>query len=127
MKKALLKFLIVVLILIAYLLLGHFFHLYFRCPIYTVTKLYCPGCGLTRMLLSILKLDFYQAFRYNPLIFIMLPFIIFLYIEKTYSETKNKKSISKKIPNYVWYIILIIVLLYGILRNIIPYLEPTVI
>lgn len=37
--------------------------------------LYCPGCGGTRMVQSILKLDFYQAFRYNPLVFVLLALI----------------------------------------------------
>ena len=32
----------------------------------------CAGCGGTRMFLSILKLDFYQAFRYNPYVFSLL-------------------------------------------------------
>lgn len=79
------------------------------------------------MLYSIIKLDFYQAFRYNQLIFIMLPFTITLYIEDLYSHQKNKKSLYKKIPEYIWYIIIIILLIYGIIRNIIPYFAPTAI
>ncbi len=127
MKKKIIKIIILIIILIAYLILGKIFNIYLRCPIYETFHVYCPGCGLTRMLLSILKLNFYQAFRYNPLVFIMLPFSLFLLIEKLYSEYKNKKSLYSKIPNYVWYIILVILIAYGILRNIIPYLEPTII
>lgn len=38
----------------------------------------CPGCGMTHALLSLLKLDFYGAAKYNILIFFM-PYV-FLYI-----------------------------------------------
>ena len=51
------------------------------CPFHFITGLYCPGCGITRMIKSILKLDFYQAFRYNQLLFILLPFFIIIIID----------------------------------------------
>ncbi len=38
----------------------------------------CPGCGLTRALRALLRLDIVGAFRYNPLIFAM-PYV-FVYI-----------------------------------------------
>jgi len=38
----------------------------------------CPGCGMTRAFLALLKLDFWEAFKYNALIFYM-PYL-FLYI-----------------------------------------------
>lgn len=31
----------------------------------------CPGCGTTRMFLSMFKLDFVRAFQYNPASFIL--------------------------------------------------------
>ena len=43
----------------------------------------CPGCGMTRALRALLRLDFVAAFTYNPLIF-ALPYVfcyIFLPIE----------------------------------------------
>lgn len=125
MKRIVIKILIFLIILILYLVLGSVFNIYIGCPIHDITGFHCPGCGLTRMLLSILKLDFYQAYRYNPLLFIALPFIIFLYFNNLYCKLYNKKSIIKKIPNWFWYIILFIVILYGIMRNIIPYFAPT--
>lgn len=38
----------------------------------------CPGCGMTRALICLLKLDFAGAWGYNPLIFAM-PYV-FLYL-----------------------------------------------
>jgi len=121
------KLLVFISLLLTYILLGSVFHIYIFCPINEFTGLHCPGCGITRMLLSILKLDFYQAFRYNPLLFVMFPFFIFLLIDEIISEFKNKKSILKKIPNKYTYTFIFVLILYGILRNIIPYLAPTTI
>ena len=125
MKKKIIKILLGCLLLIIYLILGKKFNIFIKCPIHEIFHVYCPGCGLTRMLLSLLKLDFYQAFRYNPLLFILLPFAIFLFIENIYSEYKKKKSIFKRIPNYIWYILIMILLTYGVVRNFFPYLSPT--
>ena len=35
----------------------------------------CPGCGMTRALRAVLRLDFAGAFAYNPLIFTM-PYVL---------------------------------------------------
>lgn len=37
------------------------------CPIKFVTGVSCPGCGMTRAWLSVLRLDFAAAFYYHPL------------------------------------------------------------
>lgn len=43
------------------------------CLFYTLTGLKCPGCGVTRMALCLLRLDFSGAWRQNPAIFSFLP------------------------------------------------------
>lgn len=37
------------------------------CPIKFVTGVSCPGCGMTRAWLSVLRLDFAAALHYHPL------------------------------------------------------------
>ena len=49
------------------------------CPIKALTGLNCPGCGITRMFVALFHGDIYQAFRYNPLVFIELPIIAILF------------------------------------------------
>ncbi len=39
------------------------------CPVYGLTGFPCPGCGLTRAGLMVLRLDFASAWRMNPFIF----------------------------------------------------------
>ncbi|WP_287216798.1 DUF2752 domain-containing protein [Rhodococcus sp. (in: high G+C Gram-positive bacteria)] len=37
------------------------------CPTYTLLGIYCPGCGTSRMLYSLLHLDVASALHYNAL------------------------------------------------------------
>ncbi len=103
--------------LLLYLKLG----IYIPCLFRKFTGFYCPGCGITRMFLSILRLDFYQAFRYNPLVFILFVEVILFKILRF--------NFSKKSKEYASYFLLVVVIFYGVLRNIelFSYLKPTVI
>ncbi len=111
---------------IVLLLCTYFFK--FPCMIYETTGLYCPGCGITRSIIALIHLDLYQSFRYNPLIFILYPVLIPYIIYEGYICLFNKDDkITKKIPNKAIYLLLIIIIVYGILRNIdyFDYLKPT--
>ena len=44
-------------------------------------NLHCPGCGLTTAFISILKLNFKNAFEANWLIFIIVPLGIYYIIQ----------------------------------------------
>ena len=127
MPKGVKKLILLTIILIAYLILSSIFHIYLLCPLHSITNLYCPGCGVTRMLLSILKLDFYQAFRYNPLLFICLPFFIYLLIDYVISLYKKKKPLYTRINSKIYIALIVIFIIYGILRNIYLPLAPTVV
>jgi hypothetical protein len=115
---------IIIVLLIFYSIFVELTHIAIPCPIHRLTGFYCPGCGVSRMLLSIIKLDFKKAFSYNQLLFILLPFGIFLFIESIISDIKNRTPLYKKINNIVWYILIAILLIYGVLRNIFPVLAP---
>lgn len=134
MKRKIYKVLIITLVII--LLSYIYYHYLFKngivipCIFHKITNLYCPGCGVTRMILSLIKLDFYQAFRYNSLITIFVPFILFLLIDFIIKWiTGNKNYFYIKIPNKIWIVLLIITISFGVIRNI-PYFDyfiPTVI
>jgi len=118
MKKKIIILIIAIILLTTYLILGSKFNIYIECPILKITKLYCPGCGITRMLKSIITLDFYQAFRYNTLIFCLLPlFLVYIILEIRYIITKKTNFLNNKKYDKYWMTILIITILFGILRN----------
>lgn len=53
---------------IAYSLLNYFD---ITCVFLELFKIPCPGCGMTRALVSLIKLDFCQALRHNVMVFFM--------------------------------------------------------
>ena len=123
MKKRLIKIIFlnafIVIISFIYYFLNKYFNIGIPCLFYKITGLKCPGCGITRLIFSLIKLDFRQAFFYNPLVFILLPFIGFYIIYQEYLYiTKKEDQIIKKIPSYIYYVLIIILIIYAILRNI---------
>lgn len=93
------------------------------CMFYKITGLYCPGCGITRLIISLFHFDLYQAFRFNPLIFILLCCgIIYIFLCLIKQKIIN-------IPNYVYITLLITFIIFGIMRNIplFSFLLPTVV
>ena len=98
------------------------------CLFHEVTSLYCPGCGMSRALISLVQLNIYQAIRYNALVIVLVPVFIIYLILKIESYINNR-PMRFKVPNYIIIIALIVVILYGVLRNIplFDFLKPTVV
>ena len=44
----------------------------------------CIGCGITRAIISILKFNFKEAIEYNPLVIIVFPLLIYVWIKYIY-------------------------------------------
>ena len=97
----------------------------YKCIYRELFNIYCAGCGFTRMIESIINLKFYQAFRYNPLFFILFIIFIpyFIYQIYLYIRYGNIKKPSLKLL----IILVIILFIYMVLRNIplFNYLIPT--
>ena len=58
------------------------------CPIDWLFWIPCAGCGMSRALVAVLHFDFYSAWCYHPLIYLM-PFVALLYL--------FRKKIDKKV------------------------------
>lgn len=59
----------------------------FACIWKKLFKTICPGCGFTRALICVSRLDFQKAFYYHPL-FWTLPILIYCYVGRN-SKIKN--------------------------------------
>ena len=70
------------------------------CPIRFVTGISCPGCGMTRAWLSLLKGDLEQAFHYHPLFFLP-PVCMVIYL--------CRKHISQNSRKYLWYFFIFLI------------------
>ena len=124
MKKNKIVFIGIILIIsYGYYFLNSKFGFSIPCVFNEITGFYCPGCGVTRMIFSIIKLDFYQAFRYNPLLFILSILYIIFVIERVIRRKDYKVS------NKTAIVILVILILFAVARNIsaFSYLAPTVV
>lgn len=96
---------------------GHFV----SCPSKSILGLNCPGCGSQRLIHHLFHLNFEEAFKYNPLLFIFFPFVIYLagiFISNLLFGTKYRVMLLYK--NWFVYMLFGIFILYGILRNL-PY------
>lgn len=90
--------------LIFFLYLNKNYGFYIPCLFHKLTNLYCPGCGITRCIVSLLKGNISAAFKYNQLVFILLPFLTVYFIYKIYLYlTNSQDKIIKKIPNITDY------------------------
>ncbi len=103
-------------------ILGHF-HIAISCPILYFTGYYCPGCGISRLILSFFSGDIYQAFRFNPFVFILLiGGFFYLVISSIFHKSLKEKTLQK-----ILFLLIILLIIYGILRNLesFSYLAPT--
>ena len=90
------------------------------CPFHALTGLYCPGCGSLRAVHQLSHGNLGSAFGLNPLMIILLPFMGYAFISyATITFGKQRLAIITA-PAYLGWLMLIVIVLYGIFRNI-PY------
>lgn len=97
------------------------------CPLKEILGIECPGCGGTRMAVSIFKMDLYQAFRYNAYVFATIPLLLFVGTKQAYEFIVNNKMISW-IDKFITYYS-IGLCIFGVIRNIgvFSWLAPTMV
>ena len=81
------------------------------CLFHTVTGLYCPGCGVSRMCLSLLRLDFASAVKANAAIFLLLPPGLFM-------AGWTGSTRLTRVQACVFYVMIGVLLVFGVLRNL---------
>lgn len=89
------------------------------CLFHQLTGWDCPGCGMTRSVISLAHGHWIQALRYN-LFSIPLLFLFFLYwfqFGKYYIKTGKRLSFEQVFSKTFTYLFLICFLVYGVARN----------
>ena len=114
----------VILLLLVVVLVGICLSIYSGgslCVIRNITGLPCPGCGMTRALIALSKLEFTNAVRLHPLSLMMLPFGGLLALSPFNSSLR--RLIVKKL---FWQLLIAIFLIVYIIRMFLmfPHIEP---
>ena len=99
----------------------------YKCPLRVVFNFYCAGCGSTRMMREIFNFNFYQAFRFNPLMFILFVLLCIYCLYGIVVFIKKNKVVTLRIK-YI-YVFIAILTVYMVLRNIplFDFLKPTLV
>lgn len=96
------------------------------CACKTITHLDCPSCGVSRMCVSLSHGDIRSAFYYNQILVFLFPLIVIYYIfyQLRYIKTGQRKI--SKLENNIMIVIIVILLIYGVIRNLpfYPYRLP---
>lgn len=92
---------------------------FLRCPSNFLFNIDCPGCGTQRAIHHLLHLEIAEAFRFNALFVLFSPLILVVIALLIYNFIFDKSVRLPFLANkYFLIAILIIILLFGILRNI---------
>ena len=88
------------------------------CVFHAVTRLECPGCGVSRMIISLIKLDIASAFRYNAALVVLLPVFVILTVSMTVKYIKTGSLKLNKGQSATCIVLIVLLLLFGVLRNL---------
>ena len=90
----------------------------FRCIFHEVTGWLCPGCGVTRMCLALIRFDFAGALAANPALMALSP-VLGLCLARTtvgYVRTGSMKP-PRWVERILW-VCVAILLIFGVVRNV---------
>ncbi len=120
LKRVLKPAITILIVGIVYFIFVKVTHLGIPCIFNLVTKLHCPGCGISRMFFALAKLDFKAAFGYNAYIMTVGPVAAIFVIRHYWLYVLKGKRKETKLETVLLVIALILAIAFGILRNI-PY------
>jgi hypothetical protein len=77
---------------------------YPTCPFLALTGRYCPGCGGLRMTHDLVNGKIGSAFHDNALIFLLLPFVGYLWVRWATASARGEAGISSRLlrPAVLW-------------------------
>ena len=88
------------------------------CLFHLLTGLSCPGCGVSRMCISLMKFDFKAAYNYNKMLFVLLPLLLVFFAYELYKYIRYDDTKLTKVQSAILYIVIALLLFWGIIRNL---------
>lgn len=90
------------------------------CLFRQVTGFQCPGCGVTRMCVALLQLDFAKAFQSNQALFLLAPVMGIVFLKYLVDYIRNGTWKLNQTQTYILYVCIAVLVIFGIARNVLP-------
>lgn len=87
------------------------------CPFYLLTGAFCPGCGGLRSIHALLHGHLGQAFGFNPLLVLLLPYLAFVWLGELLTAATARRWRTALSPRWGWALLSLIVA-FWVLRNV---------
>lgn len=89
-----------------------------KCPLYSYTGIYCPGCGSQRATHQLLNFNFFGVLHQN-LLYVIGLFVLAYYVVITILQLVFKKPVTNYLDNkkVLWFFVFVIVI-FWIARNL---------
>ena len=89
-----------------------------KCPFYSFTGLYCPGCGSQRAIHQILHGNIIEGIRHNLLLLLLIVLLVYKAVIKLTSNYRIKSVENILHHPKTTYTVLVLIILFWIFRNI---------
>ena len=90
-----------------------------RCIFYSLTGLYCPGCGSQRAFSALIHGNFLQAVNFNLLFILMVPLLVYSSLVAVINLFKKEKLVQQIFySTYFVRILFVAVLIFWAARNL---------
>ena len=87
------------------------------CPFRAVTGWLCPGCGVTRLCLALLRWDWTAAWNANPVLLLMLPVLAALGVRSAVRYVREDAAVPKWESALLWAVTALLIV-WGAARNL---------
>lgn len=98
------------------------FHLSFPvsipCFFDTYMHIYCPGCGGTRAMYALFRLDIFESIRCNPIVIYGAGLFLYYYIGTTLAVLNKGRKIYFKPGWWMLWVLIVLLVWTTIIRNI---------
>jgi len=95
------------------------------CPLFSLTGIHCPGCGLTRGFHALFHGDVLTALHFNALLPIYLFIFVYMFVSMVLVAARGRGLSWKVFPPTALYGFLIVSLVFFVVRNL-PFYPFTV-
>ena len=90
------------------------------CVFNLITGLNCPGCGNTRAVMSMLRLDFRGMLHYNLMFPLEMGYLIYFYVASAVHYIRTGHTTFKFKYPWIHVTLMILLLAWGVVRNVTP-------